>query len=230
MFPQSCVRQWKQTEYFRKFAVGFRDALWQEPADPVDLRVVRLDLNGPLAESAGPPAETLLSPPPIQRERQWFADPTRQMTVRLGHHRLPLQTEGGPLPRVNARVGWVGNPNRHRRHHPSFQKRCHLCCLAWHRIQLAVPWLLPRNSLRIPTEDSMTKALGSLVRVAYECQNTARQISTIRSLCVGFSKFDSFRYVIVFRSNWHHCVADGWIGKARRKGRFSAGQHPMWPN
>jgi uncharacterized cupin superfamily protein len=81
IFPRGCVRQWRQTEYFRKFAVGFRDSSWQEPADPAALRVVRLDLNGPLEATAGPPPVTLLSPRPTQHEHQWFADPTRQMTV-----------------------------------------------------------------------------------------------------------------------------------------------------
>lgn len=81
IFPRGCVRQWKQTEYFRKFAVGFRDSSWREPSDPADLRVVQLHPNGPLAENAGPPAEILLSLPPTQHEHLWFADPTGQMTV-----------------------------------------------------------------------------------------------------------------------------------------------------
>lgn len=83
IFPQGSVRQWKQTEYFRKYAVGFRDASWHEPADPAALRYVRLDPNGMLEEAAGPPAESLLGPAPVQHERRWFADPTGQLTVRV---------------------------------------------------------------------------------------------------------------------------------------------------
>src|SRR5208282_1264596 len=74
---------WKQAEYFRKYAVGFRDASWQQPADPATLRCIRLDPNGPLDATAGPPAEALLGSAPIQHEHRWFSDPTGQLTVRV---------------------------------------------------------------------------------------------------------------------------------------------------
>ena len=83
IFPRGCVRQWKQTEYFRKYAVGFNDALWQESTNPAALRWVLIDPNGPLEASGGPPAGSLLGPTPVQHERRWFADPTGQMTVRV---------------------------------------------------------------------------------------------------------------------------------------------------
>ena len=84
VFPQGCVRQWKQTtEYFRKFAVGFNDASWEEPADPAALRWVLLDPNGSLEPAGGPPAGSLIGPMPVQHERWWFADPTGQMAVRV---------------------------------------------------------------------------------------------------------------------------------------------------
>lgn len=83
VFPRGCVRQWKQTEYFRKYAVGFNDASWQVPADPGALRWVLIDLNGPLEATGHPPAGWLLGPTPIQHERRWFTDPTGQMTVRV---------------------------------------------------------------------------------------------------------------------------------------------------
>jgi uncharacterized cupin superfamily protein len=83
IFPQGLKSQWRQTEYFRKYAVGFTDASAQEPADPSSLRVVRLDSNGPLEETAGPPAEVLLGPVPAQHDCQWFADPTGQLNVRV---------------------------------------------------------------------------------------------------------------------------------------------------
>jgi uncharacterized cupin superfamily protein len=81
VFPQGLVSVWKQTEYFRKYAVGFTDASAPEPADPADLQVVRLDPNAPLEVTAAPVAETLLGPVPVQHARQWFADPTGQLTV-----------------------------------------------------------------------------------------------------------------------------------------------------
>ncbi len=83
IFPRGCVRQWKQTEYFRKYAVGFNDASWQEPADPAALRWVLVDPNGSLEPSVGPPGGSHLGPMPVQHERRWFADPTGQMTVRV---------------------------------------------------------------------------------------------------------------------------------------------------
>jgi uncharacterized cupin superfamily protein len=83
VFPRGCVRQWKQTEYFRKFAMGFNDASWKEPADPASLRWVLIDPDGALEPASGPAADSLLGPPPIQHERRWFVDPTGQMTVRV---------------------------------------------------------------------------------------------------------------------------------------------------
>jgi uncharacterized cupin superfamily protein len=83
VFPQGFIHQWKQTEYFRKYAVGFTDASAPEPADAVNLKVVRVDLNGPLDKIAGPAAQSLLGPAPVQHERQCFVDPTGQMAVRV---------------------------------------------------------------------------------------------------------------------------------------------------
>ena len=60
--PRGRLRQWKQAEYFRKYAVGFNDASWQEPANPVALQWVLVDPNGPLEASGGPPAVSLLGP------------------------------------------------------------------------------------------------------------------------------------------------------------------------
>ena len=77
------VRQWKQTEYFRKFAVGFNDASWEEPTDPAALRWVLIDPDRALEAASGPAAGSLLDPTPVQHERRWFADPTGQMTVRV---------------------------------------------------------------------------------------------------------------------------------------------------
>ena len=97
VFPRGCVRQWKQTEYFRKFAVGFNDASWEEAADPAALQWVLIDPDGLLEAVAEPPAGSLLGPTPIQHERWWFADPTGQMTVRVWDttacHRKPSATQ-----------------------------------------------------------------------------------------------------------------------------------------
>jgi uncharacterized cupin superfamily protein len=83
IFPQGFVNQWKQTEYFRKYAVGFMDASWQPPADPGTIKLVRIDASGPLGAAAGPPTEAFVGPVPAQHERRWFADQTGQMTVRV---------------------------------------------------------------------------------------------------------------------------------------------------
>ncbi len=83
VLPRGCVRQWKQTEYFRKFAVGFNDASWEEPADPVALRWVPIDPDWPLEATGGPAVGSLVGPTPVQHQRRWFTDPTGQMTVRV---------------------------------------------------------------------------------------------------------------------------------------------------
>ena len=83
VFPRGCVRQWKQTEYFRKFAMGFNDASWAVPADPAALRWVLVDPNRALDPAGGPPPGSLIGSTPVQHERRWFTDPTGQMTVRV---------------------------------------------------------------------------------------------------------------------------------------------------
>ncbi len=83
IFPQGCVRQWKQTGYFRKYAVGFKDANWQAPADPATLRSIRLDLGAGLEKVSASPPDSFLGPVPVQHERRWFDDPTGQLTVRV---------------------------------------------------------------------------------------------------------------------------------------------------
>jgi uncharacterized cupin superfamily protein len=83
IFPQGLKSQWKQSEYFRKYAVGFTDASAKDPADPTILAVVRLDPDGPLDEAANRHAEEFLGPVPPQHDCQWFADPTGQLTARV---------------------------------------------------------------------------------------------------------------------------------------------------
>jgi uncharacterized cupin superfamily protein len=83
IFPQGCLLQWKLAGYFRKYAVGFKDPDWQEPADPATLRCVSLDLDAELEEIPAPPPDSFLGPVPVQHERRWFADPTGQLTVRI---------------------------------------------------------------------------------------------------------------------------------------------------
>lgn len=99
IFPQGFNRQWKGTGYFRKFAVGFTDPSAQEPANATDLRVVRLDPGGPLDEMAGPSAEWLLGPAPVQHEHRCFTESHRANDrARLGHDRLPHQAKAYPTP------------------------------------------------------------------------------------------------------------------------------------
>jgi uncharacterized cupin superfamily protein len=83
VFPQGSIRQWKQTEYFRKYAVGLRDASWQQPADPNSLRYVPIELDASLERVPALSKEAVESPLPIQHQRKWFADPTGQMNVRV---------------------------------------------------------------------------------------------------------------------------------------------------
>jgi uncharacterized cupin superfamily protein len=83
LIPKGMVCAWKQKGYVRKFFVIFEDAGGPipDPAEAEALRVLQPNPKAALAASDGPAPELLLSPPPVQRERQYFADPTGQWTV-----------------------------------------------------------------------------------------------------------------------------------------------------
>jgi uncharacterized cupin superfamily protein len=86
LIPKGMVCAWKQTGYVRKFFVIFDDAQsgrdsGLSPADPAALKVMQPDPKAALGASEGPAPELLLSPPPVQRDKQYFADLTGQWTV-----------------------------------------------------------------------------------------------------------------------------------------------------
>jgi uncharacterized cupin superfamily protein len=81
IIPKGMVCAWKQKGYVRKFFVIFEDEAEPSPAEAEVLRVLQPDPKAALAASEGPAPELLLSPPPVQRDKQYFADPTGQWTV-----------------------------------------------------------------------------------------------------------------------------------------------------
>jgi uncharacterized cupin superfamily protein len=81
IIPQNLNFQWKQPEYFRKYAVNFKDASQREATNPTALKMVRLDPSGRLQETDGSSAVSVLSHVAVQHERRWFSDPTGQLTV-----------------------------------------------------------------------------------------------------------------------------------------------------
>jgi uncharacterized cupin superfamily protein len=83
IFPQGCVLQWKLNEYFRKYAVGFKNPDWQQPADRAATRCIPLSPGCELAAITELPAEAFIGTIPVQHARQVFADPTGQFTVRI---------------------------------------------------------------------------------------------------------------------------------------------------
>jgi len=81
LIPKGMPCVWRQDGYIRKFFVIFDDASGKEPPDPAVLEVLRPDPQAALASSDGPAPEVLASPPPVQRDKQYFADLTGQWTV-----------------------------------------------------------------------------------------------------------------------------------------------------
>ena len=83
VIPQGCMLQWKANEYWRKYAVGFRELNWQQPANPSELHYIPLHPDPELPAVAGLPADLFIGPVPVQHDRQIFTDPTRQFAVRI---------------------------------------------------------------------------------------------------------------------------------------------------
>jgi len=81
LLPKGLPCVWRQDGYIRKFFVIFDDASGKAPPDPAVLEVLRPDPQAALAPSAGPAPEVLASPPPTQRDKQYFADLAAQWTV-----------------------------------------------------------------------------------------------------------------------------------------------------
>lgn len=81
LIPKGLPCVWRQDGYIRKFFVIFDDASGKAPPDPAVLEVLRPDPQAALAPSDGPAPDVLASPPPTQRDKQYFADLTGQWTV-----------------------------------------------------------------------------------------------------------------------------------------------------
>src|SRR5262245_21881590 len=81
VIPKGMPCIWRQDGYVRKFFVIFDDPSGLQPPDPSVLQVLRPDPNAALAQCPGPAPEVLLTPAPAQRDKQYFADLTRQWTV-----------------------------------------------------------------------------------------------------------------------------------------------------
>jgi uncharacterized cupin superfamily protein len=81
LIPKGMPCVWRQDGYIRKVFVIFDDASGLAPSDPAVLEVLRPDPQAALAPSAGPAPELLASAPPVQRDKQYFADLTGQWTV-----------------------------------------------------------------------------------------------------------------------------------------------------
>jgi uncharacterized cupin superfamily protein len=98
VFPLGLVCKWKQTEYFKKYSFGFRDPAAQQPSDNATLQLVLPDPRGELDDTASPPAELLLSPVPLQRAHEWYADVTEQFSVGVWDT-TAYQSRPAPSPR-----------------------------------------------------------------------------------------------------------------------------------
>ncbi len=89
IIPKGLRCRWTQPGHVRKFFVIFDDASGARNAGP--LRTIKVDPSVPLAPSASPAPEMLLSPVPVQHTHDLFTDATGQLNIGIwdttGYHR-----------------------------------------------------------------------------------------------------------------------------------------------
>ena len=89
VIPKGLRCRWTQPSHVKKFFVIFEDASGLKNEGP--LRTIKIDPAAPMAESAPPAPEMLLSPVPVQHTHDVFSDATGQLHIGVwdttGYHR-----------------------------------------------------------------------------------------------------------------------------------------------